>query len=188
MSIEWIEGVDDGGPWSAAKPRLLRLWRRTPAWVQGRNQWLLLPKFLVGSAVVLDDAERVLLFRHTYRNVYSRRAYPRGWLKAGEAPATLLNARSSRNQATGSERCRYSIGGDKALRRLDLIFLCDLVGDAFRPSAEVSDAGFFTAHEIDGRVEPFHVQVAAYAAKVMRGWWWANRRLRPLCPHVKWVQ
>jgi len=158
------------GPWSAAKPRLLRLWRRTPAWVQGRIEWLLLPKFLVGSmAVVLDDAERVLLFRHTYRQVYPW-GLPGGWLKAGEAPGDAIE-REVFEESGYRIRALHPlvIGGDKALRRLDLIFLCDLVGGAFRPSAEVSDAGFFTAHELDGRVEPFHVQVAAYAAKVMRG-------------------
>ncbi len=35
--------------------------------------------------------------------------------------------------------------------------------------AEVSDAAFFAPDELPGRVEPFHVQVAAYARKVIAG-------------------
>jgi 8-oxo-dGTP diphosphatase len=152
------------------KRRLLRLWRRMPGWLQGRIEWFLLPKFLVGSmAVVLDDAERVLLFRHTYRDAYPW-GLPGGWLKAGEAPGDAIE-REVCEESGYRIRALHPlvIGGDSDLRRLDLIYLCDLTGGEFRPSPEVSDAGFFAPGELPGRVEPFHAQVAAYATKVVRG-------------------
>jgi ADP-ribose pyrophosphatase YjhB (NUDIX family) len=152
------------------KPRLLRAWRRTPGWLQDRIKRLLLPKFLVGAtAVVLDDAERVLLFQHTYRDSYSW-GLPGGWLKAGEAPEDAVEREIFEESGYRIKALHpLVIGGDREMNHLDLIFLCDFLGGEFRPSAEVSAAGFFSAAELPGRVEPFHVQVAAYAAKVRRG-------------------
>ncbi|MGC9467728.1 MAG: NUDIX hydrolase [Anaerolineae bacterium] len=153
------------------KRRLLAVWRRLPGWAQGRLEWLMLPKWLVGAvAVVLDDQERVLLFRHTYRDEYPW-GFPGGWLKPGEDPNRGIE-REVLEEAGYHIRTRHPlvIGGDRALGRLDLIFLCELVdnGDAFQPSPEVSDAGFFALSELPGRVEPFHVQVATYAVEVVK--------------------
>ncbi len=152
------------------KPVLLALWRRLPGWLQGRIEWLLLPKFMVGAmAVVLDDQGRVLLFRHTYRDEYPW-GLPGGWIKSGEDPTDAVE-REIREESGYRIKALHPlvIGGDRALRRLDLIFLCDLAGGDFRPSAEVSDAAFFGPEELPGLVEPFHVQVAAYAEKVLKG-------------------
>jgi 8-oxo-dGTP diphosphatase len=156
--------------WSALKPTMLRVWRHLPGRLQGHIEWRLLPKFLVGSmAVVLDGQGRVLLFRHTYRDAYPW-GLPGGWLKAGEAPGDAIEREVFEESGFRVKALHpLVIGGDLDLRRLDLIFLCDLVGGEFRPSAEVSEAGFFAADELPGRVEPFHVQVAAYAAKVAKG-------------------
>jgi 8-oxo-dGTP diphosphatase len=152
------------------KPRLLWLWRHLPFWLQGRIERLLLPKYLVGAmAVVLDDADRILLFRHTYRNDYPW-GIPGGWLKAGEDPTDAVEREIYEESGYRVKALHpMVIGGDRALCRLDLMFLCTLDGGAFRPSAEVSDAGFFALDELPGRVEPFHVQVATYAAKVLAG-------------------
>lgn len=151
-------------------PWLLRVWRHIPGRLQGSIEWLLLPKFLVGAmAVVLDADGRMLLFRHTYRNDYPW-GIPGGWLRAGEDPIEgvereILEESGYRIKALHP----LVVGGDRSLRRLDLIFLCVLEGGTFRASAEISDAAFFAPDELPGRVEPFHVQVAAYARKVIAG-------------------
>ena len=152
------------------KPRLLAVWRRLPGWLQGWIEWALLPKFLAGAmAVILDDAGRVLLFHHTYRDAYPW-GIPGGWLKAGEDPARGVEREVFEESGYRVKSLHpLVIGGDMALRRLDLIFLCTLDGGAFVPSAEVSEARFFDLDELDGRVEPFHVQVAAYARRVVAG-------------------
>ncbi len=153
-----------------AKPWLLRLWRRLPGWGQGRVERLFLPKYLVGAmAVVVDDDDRVLLFRHTYRKEYVW-GIPGGWLKAGEEPTDAVEREVYEESGLRVSALHpLVIGGDKALRRLDLIFLCTLDSGTFRPSAEVSEARFFSLEEMQDVVEPFHIQVGAYAAKVLAG-------------------
>ncbi len=152
------------------KPLLLAVWRKLPGRLQGRIEWLLLPKFMVGAmAVVLDDRGRVLLFKHTYRGTYPW-GLPGGWIKPGEDPTDAVE-REIHEESGYQIRALHPlvIGGDRALRRLDLIFLCDMAGGDFRPSPEVSEAAFISLEELPGLVEPFHVQVAAYAEKVLRG-------------------
>lgn len=155
---------------ASGKPWLLRLWRRLPLWLQGRIERLLLPKYLVGAmAVVIDGKDRILLFRHTYRVDYPW-GIPGGWLKAGEEPTDAVEREISEESGYRIKALHpLVIGGDKALRRLDLMFLCTLDGGEFRSSPEVSDAGFFSLDELPGMVEPFHVQVARYAVKVLAG-------------------
>lgn len=157
-----------GGAW--AKVRLLWIWRRLPGWLQGRIQRLLLPKYLAGSiAVILDEHNRVLLFRHTYRDEYPW-GFPGGWLKAGEDPTDAIEREVYEESGLRISALHpLVIGGDKALQRLDLIFLCTFTDGAFRPSPEVAEAAYFALEELPGLVEPFHVQVAAYAAEVLAG-------------------
>jgi ADP-ribose pyrophosphatase YjhB (NUDIX family) len=155
---------------SRLKVPALQVWRRLPFWLQGRIEWLLLPKHLVGSmAVVFGDAGGVLLFRHTYRDDYPW-GLPGGWLKRGEDPMRAVEREVFEE---GGYRVKtlhaLVIGGDRDLGRLDLIFLCELVGGDFRPSPEVSDAGFFPPEALPGRVEPFHVDVVRYATRVVSG-------------------
>jgi len=150
--------------------RLLRVWRRLPGWLQGAVQRLLLPKHLVGAiAVIVDGKGQVLLFNHTYREAFSW-GFPGGWLKAGEDPIDALE-REVHEESGYRIRALHPlvIGGDRDLRRLDLIFLCTLAGGAFRPSPEVSEASFFPLSALPGLVEPFHEQVAAYASRVLAG-------------------
>jgi len=153
-----------------AKVRFLRIWQRLPGWLQGWFQRLLLPKYLAGViAVILDEDDRVLLFRHTYRDEYPW-GFPGGWLKAGEDPTDAIEREVFEESGYRASALHpLVIGGDKALRRLDLIFLCTLTDGTFRPSPEVTEAGFFTLEELPGLVEPFHVQVAVYAVKVLAG-------------------
>ena len=152
------------------KVRLLRVWRRLPGWAHHALERLLLPKFLVGGiAVVFDDQGRVLLFRHTYRDRYPW-GLPGGWLQGGEDPIDAVEREVYEESGYQIKALHpLVVGGDHDLRRLDLIFLCDLAGGAFRPSAEVSDAAFFLPDDLPGLVEPFHVDVVIYGIKVLAG-------------------
>ena len=164
-------------------PWLLRVWKRMPGRLQGPIEWLLLPKFLVGAmAVVLDDAGRVLLFQHTYRTDYPW-GIPGGWLKGNEDPTDAVEREILEESGLWIKALHpLAIGGDRALRRLDLIFLCSLVGGEFRASAEVSDAGFFASEDLLGRVEPFHIEIAAYARRVVGGEVLGQPRPSDSCP------
>lgn len=68
---------------------LLWLWKVLPLTqgMQGPLLWVLNAKFLVGvMAVAFDDAGRVLVVHHTYRNRYPW-GLPGGWLGRGEHPS-----------------------------------------------------------------------------------------------------
>jgi 8-oxo-dGTP diphosphatase len=166
-------GRIEGGRVTLPRPvkvRLLRIWRRLPGWARNMIERLLLPKFLVGGvAVVFDDRGRVLLFRHTYRDRYPW-GLPGGWLKGGEDPIDAVEREVYEESGYRVKALHpLVIGGDRDTRRLDLIFLCDLEGGAFRSSAEVSAAGFHSLDELPGLVEPFHVDVVTYGTEVLAG-------------------
>lgn len=129
----------------------------------------MMPKFLVGAvAVIFDENDRVLLFRHTYRQKYPW-GLPGGWLKNRESAIDAVE-REILEESGFEIRALYPlvIGGDPAQRRLDLIFLCEFAGGQFRPSGEVAEARFFSTEALPGRVEAFHVDVVRYAAEVRR--------------------
>jgi 8-oxo-dGTP diphosphatase len=155
---------------AGVKVRLLRVWRVLPGWVQNLVEWVYLPKFLVGGvAVVFDDRRRVLLFRHTYRDRYPW-GLPGGWLKSAEDPIDTVEREVYEESGFRIKALHpLVIGGDRKAQRIDLIFLCDLVGGTFRPSSEVSEAGFYTLEELPELVEPFHVHVVRYGTDVLAG-------------------
>ncbi len=100
------------------------------------------------SAVIFDEHERVLLFRHTYRREYPW-GIPGGWLKAGEDPTAAV-VREVYEESALRIRVLHPlhIGGCQRERRFDLIFLCELQGGSFHPSDEVSEARFFAIDEL----------------------------------------
>jgi ADP-ribose pyrophosphatase YjhB (NUDIX family) len=135
----------------------------------------MIPKFLVGAvAVILGEDNKVLLFRHTYRDEYPW-GLPGGWLKMQESAVDAVE-REIFEESGYEIRALYPlvIGGDPGQRRLDLIFLCEFAGGTFRPSGEVAEARFFAPDSLPGQVEPFHVEVVRYAVAVHRED--ANRR------------
>jgi ADP-ribose pyrophosphatase YjhB (NUDIX family) len=154
----------------SVKARLLRVWRWLPGWAHHALEWLLLPKFLVGGmAVVFDDRGRVLLFRHTYRDRFPW-GLPGGWLHGGEDPVSAVEREIYEESGYRIKALHpLVVGGDHDLHRLDLIFLCDLAGGTFRPSAEVSQAAFYHPDDLPGLVEPFHVDVVNYGIEVLAG-------------------
>jgi 8-oxo-dGTP diphosphatase len=125
---------------------LLWLWGSLPLpnWLRWVLLWSGNQKFLVGvSAVVFNPAGEVLLCRHTYRDRYPW-GLPGGWLKRDEDPA----------QAVEREICEETglvirilqplrVIHDTQYARLDVTFVGCLIGGVFRPSLEVSDAGFY---------------------------------------------
>lgn len=136
-----------------------------PGWLRAVVLWSVLPKFLVGAvAVIFDDEGRVLLFKHTYRSECPW-GLPSGWLKKGEHAHDAI-VRELFEESGYQARVLRSvvIGGDSKAQRLDLYYECELTGGQFRPSAEVSQADFFSLDQLPGCLEPFHRQVITYTA------------------------
>ncbi len=137
------------------------LWGRLP--IPGRVRsviiWLLSAKFTVGvSALVLDEQERVLLLRHTYRP-----SRPWGLPGGGLHPAESLEECLCRElfEETGlrievNELLSAASHHDRKL--VDMIFMCRLApGEtlaSFKASAEVVEARFFTLYELPDNMSP----------------------------------
>ena len=150
------------------RTQLLRIWSwlPLPEWMRWVIMWALTPKFMVGSvAVIFDEAGQVLLFRHTYRRAYAW-GLPGGWMKPGEdAAATIEREVAEEGGLTVRALSPLSVGGNKRLRRVDIVLLCEYVSGEFRPSAEVAEARYFPIAALPGLIEPEHCVVVTQAAR-----------------------
>lgn len=152
-----------GRIWAA----LLPWWGRLP--FPGPLRWGMLwavnQKFLVGAgAVVLDDCQRVMLFKHTYREDYLW-GLPGGWLQKGEDPARAVEREVL--EETGLEVCitrALRVETGRRYPALDITYLGRCLGGTFRPSAEVSEVGYFTLDDLP----PLHPETIKLIEQVIR--------------------
>ncbi len=149
------------------RQRLYRLWGilPLPAVLRWMLVWLATPKFLVGAVgVILNDDGQVLLLKHTYRGQYPW-GLPGGWLEPKEAPAAAI--RREIHEETGL-RVRVVgpllIENSDLVRRLDLIYLCELESGTFRASPEVVAARYFSADSLPA----MHISQRAVIRRAMR--------------------
>lgn len=124
-------------------------WLPLPKWLRTIILWIGNPNFMVGvTAVILDEQGRVLLFKHTYRPDMPW-GLPGGWLKYNEEPVQAVE-REVFEESGMFVRVLQPI----AVRRvetpgaLEAVFLARYVRGEFRPSAEVSEAKFFTMSDM----------------------------------------
>lgn len=133
------------------KPLLLWLWKVLP--LSARLQYALLwcgnTKFLVGAVgVIFDEAGRVLLVKHTYRNRYPW-GLPGGWVRGRERLEEALEREVA--EETG---LRIRVGEVFHTRsgyrrpQLDVSFLCEYLGGTFAPDAEISAMRFCPVEEL----------------------------------------
>ena len=158
--------MHNSGRWiTSLRRRLVIAWGQLPLpeWLRALILWLFLPKFLVGAvAVIFDENKRVLLFRHTYRTPCAW-GLPGGWLKRGEHAHEALEREIYEESGYQIRALRsVVVGGDRRLQRIDLYYECKLLSGTFRPSAEVSEAAFFTLENLPACLEPFHLTVIQY--------------------------
>ncbi len=105
-------------------------------------------RFLVGvTGVIFNDKDEVLLFKHTYRQV--EWSLPGGYIKAREHPKEGLEReiKEESGLVIGVD-FRLKIRTDRDTPRLDLCYVGKYLGGEFKPSAEVSEIGFFTSEKL----------------------------------------
>jgi 8-oxo-dGTP diphosphatase len=123
-------------------------WLPMPNWLRWIILWVGNQRFLVGvGAVVLDEQDRVLFFKHTYRPKMPW-GLPGGWLKNHEHPARAIE-REIREESGLTVEALHPLWATNRenLPGLDIIYLARLVGGDFRASPEVCEARFFALED-----------------------------------------
>lgn len=101
-------------------------------------------RFLVGVlGVVLDENDRVLLFKHTYRP-FAPWGLPSGWVRLRESPSEAITREIEEESGLQVEAVRIlAVRNAERPRRIDVWLECRALGGVMRPSAEVVEARFF---------------------------------------------
>ena len=125
---------------------LAKIWKflRLPKNIQLAIMRITQDEFLVGSTgIVFNDKDEVLLFKHTYRqNAWS---LPGGYLKGKEHPFEGLEREIEEESGLiVSIDMELKVRTDRETSRLDICSIGKYMGGTFKPSAEVSDYGFFS--------------------------------------------
>lgn len=100
-------------------------------------------EFLIGvTGIIFNGKKEVLLCKHTYRQtVWS---LPGGYIKAKEHPSEGIEREIE--EETGfivSIDSQLKVRTDRGSARLDICLIGKFIGGEFKPSTEVSEAGFF---------------------------------------------
>lgn len=128
--------------------RLLRIWKHFPPWTHLLAAQLLRPRFRVAvSAVVFDEQQRILLFKHTYRKL--EWGLPAGALEYGEQPVDgiLREFFEETGMTIAVERLLLAESAPY-IRHVSLVYLCKIVSGEFRDSDEISQIQYFDVHEL----------------------------------------
>lgn len=128
------------------KSVLAKLWRflSFPKALQLAIMRLFQDEFLIGvTGIILNKKNEILVCKHTYRQ--TKWSLPGGYLKTKEHPVEGL-AREIEEETGFLVRIEKIIHTrtDREAARLDMACIGTLVGGEFKPSREVSLAGFFS--------------------------------------------
>jgi 8-oxo-dGTP diphosphatase len=148
------------------KRALLWLWKVLPLshGVQWVLLWVMNRKFLVGvAAVAFDDAGRVLVVHHTYRNTYPW-GLPGGWMHQGESPeqTAVRELREETGFEGRVERLLWVGSGRRP--ELEVAYVVRIVGGSFRACDEVDECRWLAPGEpLPEGMQPYQADVIALA-------------------------
>ncbi len=125
----------------------MKAWKKLPIPFFARRMFTYLSnfRFPIGvNGVITNAADEVLLFMHTYRRVPW--GMPSGWMKREDpAQGLIREVREESGLEIAVDRVAH-VWHEKnvyGVHAAGILFVGHVVGGAFRPSAEVSDCGFF---------------------------------------------
>lgn len=127
---------------------LFRLWRRMPMWIHVLVTRLIQPKFNTGvSALIFDEAGKVLLFKHTYRKY--EWGIPGGALEYGEQPDEAIVREFYEETSMHIEVIKLlKVTSAKEFPHLGITYLCKISSGEFKPSHEISEMKCFDINEL----------------------------------------
>ena len=109
---------------------------------------VLRPRFRVAvSALVFDQHQRILLFKHTYRKL--EWGIPAGALEYGEQPmeGILREFYEETGMTIAVERLLLA-ESSHYIRHVSLVYLCKIVSGEFRESDEISEMQYFDVNSL----------------------------------------
>jgi ADP-ribose pyrophosphatase YjhB (NUDIX family) len=147
------------------------LWKVLP--IPHRGRWIILwlanTKYLVGvTGIVFDDAGRVLVVRHTYRNRFPW-GLPGGWAGGRERLEAALArelAEETGLEITVGEAFHVQSGYPRP--QVDVYFLCRHHGGKFMPNPEIAEIAFRAPDDLPERMLADQKRIVARAAAARR--------------------
>lgn len=127
---------------------LLRTWRYFPQWMHVLAAQILRPRYRVAvSALIFDEQQRVLLFKHTYRKL--EWGIPAGALEFGEQPVDgILREFFEETGMTIAVERLLLAESSRYIRHVSLVYLCKIVGGEFQDSDEISEMQYFDVNSL----------------------------------------
>ena len=128
--------------------KLLRIWKHFPSWTHLLAAELLRPRFRVAvSALVFDEQQRILLFKHTYRKL--EWGLPAGALEYGEQPVDgiLREFFEETGMTIAVERLLLAESAPY-IRHVSLVYLCKIMSGEFRDSDEICEIRYFDVNSL----------------------------------------
>jgi 8-oxo-dGTP diphosphatase len=126
----------------------LRIWRTMPAWLHFFAAKLVRSKFRAAvAALVFDEQERILLFKHTYRKW--QWGIPAGSLEYYEQPADAIvrEFREETSMQIEIEKLLTTVSA-KEDHHITIVYLCKIIGGEFKESNEVSEMKYFDVNDL----------------------------------------
>lgn len=126
--------------------------------------------FIVGcTGVIMDDAGRVLLFHHTYRDRYAW-GTPGGWLRRGEqAPEALVREIREEAGLAVEPLAPLAVDTDPGTALMEIVWLARPTGAVGALSAEIDDVRWFGLDDaLPGNMKPFQARVVGEARRLHR--------------------
>lgn len=130
---------------------LLKIWRllHLPTNIQLFVMRRLNDQFLIGTTgIFLDERDRILLFKHTYRD-HNQWSLPGGYMKGREHPKEGVEREVKEESGlVVSADETLNLRTDRVGARLDIIIKGKYIGGNFKPSKEVKKAKLFAFDKI----------------------------------------
>lgn len=127
--------------------------------------WLLNAKYAAGvTAVVRNELGEVLLLEHAFRRRYPW-ALPGGWMERRESPELAVVREVKEETGLDVEVERLLTARTFAVPRMDIVFVCRVLGGTLRGSGETPRWMWCAEGAYPERVDPYTVELIRLASR-----------------------